>query len=290
VLQAESLEEPLAEIGARIVNTLVEIFAGMAQGQALFARYGFDGDLDLEKLNELAEALRRHDMRGPLDPETQREVMGLALRYIEPKHRLNLLDAALQRRILRARHTFKTYLPAESAEEVEFYDPEDVIHGASVRDNLFFGRLGFGADAGEKVAEIVRSALTRAGLDAAAYRLGLDTDVGPRGRYLPLRLRLMVPLAQALIKRPDILVLDLDGFLAASNDPAALVSRIVAHCREQTLFLLLTDPHLAADISEKVVFRGPAGLLPGTDEAESEADEDIALPPADGAERIEART
>ncbi|MDU0340610.1 ABC transporter ATP-binding protein/permease [Bosea rubneri] len=290
VLQAEALEEPLAEIGTRIVNTLFEIFAGMAHGQTLFARYGFDGDLDLEKLNELAEALRRHDMRGPLDPMTQREVMGLALRYIEPKHRLNLLDGALQRRILRARQTFKTYLPPESSEEVEFYDPDDVIHGASVRDNLFFGRLGFGADAGEKVAEIVRSALTRAGLDAAAYRLGLDTDVGPRGRHLPLRLRLMVPLAQALIKRPDILVLDLDGFLAVSNDPATLVSRIVAHCREQTLFVLLTDPQLAADISEKVVFRGPAGLVPGADEAESEGDEDTALPPVDGAERIEART
>lgn len=290
VLQAEALEEPLTEIGARIVNTLVEIFADMVQGQALFARYGFGGDLDIEKLNELAEALRRHDMRGPLDPETQREVMGLALRYIEPKHRLNLLDAALQRRILRARQTFKTYQPPESSEEVEFYDPNDVIHGASVRDNLFFGRLGFGADAGEKVAAIVRNALSRAGLDAAAYRLGLDTDVGPRGRHLPLRLRLMVPLAQALIKRPDILVLDLDGFLAAGSDPAGLVSRLIAHCREQTLFLLLTDPHLAADISEKLVFRGPAGQIPGEDEAEGEADELIAPPPQDGAGRIEART
>ncbi|WP_332683888.1 ABC transporter ATP-binding protein/permease [Bosea sp. (in: a-proteobacteria)] len=292
VLQAESLEEPLAEIGGRIVGTLVEIFAGMPHGHALFARYNFGGDLDLEKLNELAEALHKHDMRGPLDPETQRETMALALGYIEPKHRLNLLDAALQRRILRARQTFKTYLPGESAEEVEFYDPTDVIHGASVRDNLFFGRLGFGiADPGEKVAEIVRTALSRAGLDGAAYRLGLDTDVGPRGRHLPLRLRLMVPLAQALIKRPDILVLDLDGFLAVGSDPAGLVARLMAHCRDQTLFLLLTDDTLAADIPEKVVFRGPAGRLPGEDEAEAEAEEeDTAPPPGAGAERIEART
>jgi len=307
VLQAESLEEPLAEIGARIVGTLVEIFAGMAQGHNLFERYGFGGDLDLEKLNELAEALRRHDMRGPLDPETQREMIGLALRYIEPKHRLNLLDVALRRRILRARQTFKIYLPAESAEEIEFYDPDDVIHGASVRDNLFFGRLGFGvADPGRKVAEIVRAALSRAGLDAAAYRLGLDTDVGPRGRYLPLRLRLMVPLAQALIKRPEIMVLDLDGFLAASPDPAGLVARITGHCADRTLFLLLTDPALAADIEERVVFRGPAGRHSDDEQAENEgdedltdedlakedlADEDVALPPArNGAGRTEART
>lgn len=293
VLQAEALEEPLTEIGGRIASTLVEIFAGLPQGHMLFERYAFGGGIDLEKLDELAEALRRHDRRGPLDPATQREMIALALGYIEPKHRLNLLDLALQRRILRARQTFKTYLPGESAEEVEFYDPADVIHGASVRDNLFFGRIGFGiADAGRKVAEIVRAVLSRAGLDAAAYRLGLNTDVGLRGRHLPLRLRLMVPLAQALIKRPDILVLDLDAFIAASPNPAGLIRRIAGHCEEKTLFLLLTDPALAADIPEKVVFHGAVGRIAGESELDEEAelDEDEALPPRNGAARIEART
>ena len=75
-----------------------------------------------------------------------RGLVALALGYIEPKHRLNLLDIALRRRVLRARHSFKTYLPGEKADEIEFYDPADVIHGASVRDNLLFGRIGFGMD------------------------------------------------------------------------------------------------------------------------------------------------
>jgi putative ABC transport system ATP-binding protein len=292
VLQAEALEEPLAEIGGRIASTLVEIFAGLPQGHTLFERYAFGGEIDLEKLGELAEALRRHDRRSPLDPTVQRELVALALGYIEPKHRLNLLDIALRRRVLRARHSFKTYLPGEKADEIEFYDPADVIHGASVRDNLLFGRIGFGVpDAGRKVAEIARAALSRAGLDSAAYRLGLNTDVGLRGRYLPLRLRLMVPLAQALIKRPDILVLDLDAFAVTCADPGGLVRRIANYCQDRTTFLLLTDQGLAADISEKIIFNGAVARVNSKGGASDEADEMLdELPPPNGAVPIEART
>lgn len=292
VLQAEALEEPLAEIGGRIAATLVEIFAGLPQGHTLFERYAFGGEVDLEKLGELAEALRRHDRRSPLDPSVQRELIALALGYVEPKHRLNLLDIALRRRVLRARHSFKTYLPGEKADEIEFYDPAGVIHGASVRDNLLFGRIGFGVpDAGRKVAEIARAALSRAGLDSAAYRLGLNTDVGPRGRYLPLRLRLMVPLAQTLIKRPDILVLDLDAFVVTCPDPRGLIRRIGDYCRDRTLFLLLTDQGLAADIPQKIVFNGAAARMIGAGGVVDEADEELdEAPPLNGAMPIEART
>lgn len=292
VLQAEALEEPLAEIGGRIAATLVEIFAGLPQGHTLFERYAFGGEVDLEKLGELSETLRRHDRRGPLDPLVQRELIALALGYVEPKHRLNLLDIALRRRVLRARHSFRTYLPGEKADEIEFYDPADVIHGASVRDNLLFGRIGFGvADAGRKVAEIARVALSRAGLDSTAYRLGLNTDVGLRGRYLPLRLRLMVPLAQALIKRPDILVLDFDAFLVTCPDPGGLIRRVASYCRDRTLFLLLTDQGLAADIPQRIVFNGAVARMNGAGGAGDEADElQDEAPLPDRTVPIEART
>lgn len=293
VLQAEALEEPLAEIGGRIVTTLVEVFSGMPQGHVLFERYGFGGGLDLERLNELSEELARHDMRGPLDPALQRELIGLALGYVEPKHRLGLLDPALRRRVLRARETFRVYLPGETAEEIEFYDPEGVIHGASVRDNVLFGRIGFGiADAGAKIGAIARAAIARAGLEGSAYRLGLNTDVGLRGRYMPMRLRQMVPIAQALIKRPDILVLDLDGFLASSPDPDGLVGNLLEHCARQTVFLLLTDASHAADIECEIVFDGAAGRLPGEDAVEESGGAETLppLPVPGGGLPMEART
>jgi putative ABC transport system ATP-binding protein len=262
ILTAEALIEPLVDVGSRIVATVVEIFAGLPQGHALFERYSFGANLAFERLSELAAILDKHDMRAPLDPETERDLVALALGYIEPKHRLNLLDDRLRQRVLRARASFKSHLPADARDDVAFYDPAMVMPGASLRDNLMFGRVGYGiSDARKKVASIVRGALSRAGLEGELYRIGLNTDAGMRGRHLPTRLKLAVPLAQALIKRPQIAVLDLSALLASASQPEAIVARLREHCAGMTLFLLLRSASFADGIAQRVVFNGPAGTI-----------------------------
>jgi putative ABC transport system ATP-binding protein len=291
LMQAEALIEPLVEVGGRIVSTVVEIFEGLPVGHALFERYTFGTTFDLERLNNLAAILSKHDMRTPLDPETERDLLALALGYIEPKHRLNLLDDALRRRLLRARASFKQHLPADAAADVDFYDPQRAVDGASIRDNLLFGRIGFGiADANRKVAEIMRTALSRGGLDAALYRVGLNTDCGIRGRFLPTRLKLAIPLAQALIKGPQIAVLDPSALLATTSRAADIIGRLREHCAGMTLFLLLGDASLAKDITPRVVFSGPSGMI---EDDEAEVDDrpegEAAAPPPAVSEGVEAR-
>ncbi|MCU4178288.1 ABC transporter ATP-binding protein/permease [Bosea sp. BH3] len=262
ILKAEALVEPLAEMGGRIVATVVEIFAGLPQGHALFERYSFGEHFDFERLNALAEILAKQDMRGPLDQETERDLVALALGYCEPKHRLNLIDERLERRILRARASFHRHLPADAAGDVDFYDPDKVMLGASVRDNLMFGRIGYGIpDASRKVEEIVLRALERSGLGEALYRLGLDTESGIRGRYLPARLRQAVPLVQALVKAPQIAVLDLTSLLAISEEPERIMHRLREYCADGTLFLLLGDANLVEDVPLRVAFHGPTGTV-----------------------------
>ena len=262
ILQAEALVEPLADVGSRIVATLVEIFEGLPQGHVLFERYNLSAAFDLDRLRALSAIIDKQDMQAPFDPETQRDLVALALGYVEPKHRLGLLDDALRRRILRARASFKTYLPADAAPDIDFYDPKRVIDGASLRDNLLFGRIGYGiADAKRKVGAIMRGALNRGGLDGDLFRLGLNTDSGLRGRHLPVRLKAALPLAQALVKRPDIVVLDPGALLGNCPDPAGLLAGLRRYCAKTTLVLLLTDPGLAADIRCRVVFDGATGLI-----------------------------
>ncbi len=290
ILKAESLIEPLVDVGSRIAATVVEIFAGLPQGHALFERYSFASGLDLDRLGELAVLLNKHDMRMPLDAVAERDLVALALGYIEPKHRLNLLDERLQRRILRARQSFKAHLPADAVEDVHFYDPDTVMLGASLRDNLMFGRIGHGiADANRKVAAIVRKALARAGLDGELYRIGLNTDCGIRGRFLPTRLKLAVPLAQALIKAPQVAVLDVGTFLATSAEPDQVLARLREHCASMTLFLLVGDASLVDGIPLRIVFNGPSGTIESED---GENAGDAAIAPSrrrNGVEQMEAR-
>ncbi|CAH1668561.1 hypothetical protein BOSEA31B_13295 [Hyphomicrobiales bacterium] len=262
ILQAEALVEPLTEMGGRIVATVVEIFAGLPQGHALFERYSFGETFDFERLNELAEVLAKHDMRSPLDQETQRDLVALALGYVEPKHRLNLIDGRLERRILRARESFRRHLPADAAADVDFYALDKVMLGASVRDNLMFGRIGYGIpDAGRKVTEIVLQVLERSGLGEALYRLGLDTESGIRGRYLPARLRQAVPLVEALVKAPQIAILDISTLLAISDAPEEIVARLRGYCAGMTLFLLAGDANLLGDVSLRIVFHDATGVV-----------------------------
>lgn len=290
ILKAEALIEPLAEMGGRIVATVVEIFAGLPQGHALFERYSFGAGLDFERLNELAGILAKHDMRVPLDLETERDLVALALGYIEPKHRLNLIDERLERRILRARASFHKHLPADAAADVDFYDPDKVMLGASVRDNLMFGRIGYGIpEAGRKVAEIVLQALERSGLGEALYRLGLDTESGIRGRYLPARLRHAVPLVQALVKAPQVAVLDLSALLAISDEPERIVTRLRGYCADMTLFLLMGDANLVDDVPLRVVFHGPTGTVEAGDAPEAANDAGGVPPRPADVRRMEAR-
>lgn len=290
ILNAESLVEPLLQVGQRIVATVVEIFAGLPQGHALFERYSFGADITFERLSELADILGKHDMRAPLDREVERDLVALALGYIEPKHRLNLLDDRLRLRILRARASFKAHLPADARDDVAFYDPDEVMTGASLRDNLMFGRIGYGvADAGKKVAGIVRAALSREGLEDELYRIGLNTDTGLRGRYLPARLKLAVPLAQALIKSPQIAVLDITALLGTAKDPAGVVARLREHCAGMTLFLLLSDVTLAADIVPKVAFQGSIGMVQLNETPDEEVETAVPPPAALASLQMEAR-
>ncbi len=262
ILQAEGLIAPLVNIGSRIVTTLVEVFAGLPPGHQLFERYAFSRAVDLERLGQLAEFINKNENRVAFDTKMQQELVALALGYIEPKHRLNLIDEAFSRRILRARISFRRFLPAPYEEDIAFYDADSIIYGATVRDNLLFGRVGFGiADASRKVAAIVESALARSGLDSEIYRLGLDVDTGARGRYVPARLRFAIPIARALIKNPCIYVIDASPLLATCDDPSALITRIRAHCAGKIMVLLLPDDKLAGQSDIVVKFDGSRATM-----------------------------
>src|SRR5205814_762118 len=65
----------------------------------------------------------------------------LAFPYIEARHRLGLIDADLEARLLAARQAFARSLPDDLKGAVEFYEGNRYIAAASVQDNMLFGRL-----------------------------------------------------------------------------------------------------------------------------------------------------
>lgn len=243
ILSAEALTEPLAEIGLSIAENGVEVFSELPSGHPLFERFSMIRASELEYYAELIEEHRSSPAGTPFADEAADKLIELALGYIEPRHRLGLVSPELTARILRARNSFKEYLPQNYAGEIEFYDPDRFMSAAPIRDNLLFGRVAQNiANAEERVAEFLQEALPQLGMERLVYSLGLDYDVGPRGQALFSAQRASVNLARALIRRPRTLILE-DAFKDfGDEDSAAILGRIAKRMQGATMFM--TGPNL----------------------------------------------
>ncbi len=257
IIGAEGLEAPLAEIGRNIAETTIETFAGLPPGHPLFERYALMQSGELDDFAEIIEKVHARDASTRMSRSDFDRLIGLALGYSEPRHRLSLVDPALEQRVLRARGSFMRYLPQDYTDEIEFYSPDRYIHAAAVRDNLLFGRVTYGvANSEQKVAEVLKTTMTELGLIETVYRLGLDYDVGPGGKLLFAPQRVAVNLARCLVRRPDILVVDggLSDFSAAET--TAIVANLRKAMQAKTLIMAFTDRDAAEGFDRVIVFDG----------------------------------
>lgn len=207
-LEAEGLSDALVDIGLAFAGLLTEIFAGIRAGDPLFARLSVIAPEDMPRYADIVARWRR--ARPGSEAVVDRErLMGLALAYVEPRHRLGLLTPEFEERVLRARAAFNRLLPASLRPAVAFYDPERVCPAASLKENLLFGHLVSDMPhAEERVGAVLRQVISDGGFEKDVYRLGLDQMVGPDTGLLGERQRAAVAIARCLVKRPSILIMD----------------------------------------------------------------------------------
>ncbi|MEH3145109.1 MAG: ABC transporter ATP-binding protein [Methylobacterium frigidaeris] len=231
VLEAEGLTRPLSEMGLAIARASAEIFSDLPDDHPLFEEFslfpaaerGFFEDLVARQPE--ATGWRR----GPAGQRDRARLIGLSLRYSEIRHRFGLIDDAFEERLVAARRTFASLLPASLRGAVEFYDPARVTAAASLEENLLFGRIAEDeAGAGARVRTLMQRVLAERGLERTVYRLGLASRVDPRaaesslatreGAFSPAE-RVAIDIARCLVRRPDLLVI---GFLLEERGPAEI--------------------------------------------------------------------
>jgi putative ABC transport system ATP-binding protein len=256
VLDSEGLIEALTEVGTRIASTMVEIFEGVSSDHFLFERFSFIAAEELPQFKEILSRSKPGRTSTP-PPSDAARLIGLALSYIEPRHRLGLVTPDLMARIVRARKALRDRLPAALALAVEFYDPARTCVAAPLRDNFLFGRIDQTvAGATERVMATLHQVLRSTGLEREVYRIGLGFPVGPGGRLLPPTQRLAVALARCLIKRPDILVLDELLGLFGEVEGRAILDRVRARMEGRTVIAAMRDAETAATMDACLSFTG----------------------------------
>jgi ABC-type multidrug transport system fused ATPase/permease subunit len=208
VLTRVGLIEDLVAAGKQVAETMVELFADLPPDHEFFEQFSFIGANDLP---EFAAILGRIGDAGTaaLANQDRAKLLSLPFKLIPARHRLDVLDETMQQRLVEARKVFRASLSPKVQQQIEFFDPECYNSSASVQDNILFGKIAYGeADAPVRVPAVLAEVIEALSLRPTVINVGLDYHVGTGGSRLSLAQRQKAAIARAVLKRPDLLILN----------------------------------------------------------------------------------
>jgi putative ABC transport system ATP-binding protein len=259
-LRKAEVEDLLVEKGVEMADTTIGLFQDLPPDHELFNQLTF---MDGERLPRYQGLLRKikQSGRASLDDDERYAMVELMFDYIEPQHRMGLVDDDLRARMLKARKLFKQDLPEDLKGSVSFYDPDNYNAAASVQDNLLMGRVSYGiARAEQRVGDAVSGLLAEMGLMDEVLGIGLEFDVGSGGRRLSSAQRQKVGLGRALIKQPDLLVLNRPVNALDARQQAGVVENVMKFIEAQdkvtAVVWVLSSPSLSSYFDTVCVFDG----------------------------------
>lgn len=229
VLDRTGLTDDFVTIGLRVAETMVELFADLPPNHEFFQQYSFISAEELPDYRQIIDQAARGTQ--PSD-ESRLRLLSLPFMLITERHRLGLIDGPMQERILAARHAFAEGLPPELEDSIAFFDEEKYNPAATIQDNILFGKLAHGQAYGaRKIGALVREVVESLGLRDTVIEIGLRASVGIGGSRLSIPQRQKLALGRAVLKRPDILIV---------NEAAEVFDQ---RTQEQILENLLAERH-----------------------------------------------
>ncbi len=249
------LAEDILAMGRQIAETMVELFADLPPGHPFFEQFSFIGAEDLPDFRALLTLIGKSGF-GALNAAQRAKLMKLAFPYIEARHRLGLIDEAMEQRLCEARKRFAGELTPSLRARIEFYDRGRYNAAASLQDNILFGRLVYGqAQAAAKVGRLVAEVLDQHHMRPAVLAVGLDFQVGIAGKRLTAAQRQKVGLGRALVKNPQFLVLNEAINLLDNQAQLRLVERVREASKGRALLWVLHRADLARKFDRVLVLK-----------------------------------
>ncbi|HJU19598.1 MAG TPA: ATP-binding cassette domain-containing protein, partial [Stellaceae bacterium] len=253
VLDKLGLTQDLVEAGREVAETMVELFSDLSPEHEFFEQFSFIGAGDLPVFAEILARIGRGGTRD-LARADRAKLLSLPFKLIPARHRLDVLDTAMQTRLLEARRAIRTELPAEARQQIEFFDAGRYNRAATVQDNILFGKIAYGvADAVTRVPQILAEIIDALALRQTILETGLDHDLGPSGSRLSPAQRQKAAIARAVLKRPDLLILNEATSALDGQAQAAVMKGLQQELAGRSILWVLQRPSLARNFDRVLV-------------------------------------
>jgi ABC-type multidrug transport system fused ATPase/permease subunit len=264
VLESCDLLEPLLQSGHSVARTMLELFSDLAPEHEFFEQFSF---IKAEELGDYKELLGRidPDNLSVLEGLDRHRLLSLTFQLIPARHRLGVLDEAMQAHILKARAAFARDLPEDLVEAIEFFDVERYNTAATLQDNVLFGKLAFGqAQAESRVGGLISEVIEKLDLYDTVVEVGLDFQVGIGGTRLSTAQRQKLAIARAVLKRPDVFILSEATSALDGASQSKVAANLLSEFEGRGLIWILHRPSQSSLFDNVLVMQGGRIVESGT--------------------------
>jgi ABC-type dipeptide/oligopeptide/nickel transport system ATPase subunit len=264
VLESCDLLEPLLQSGHSVARTMLELFSDLAPEHEFFEQFSF---IKAEELGDYKELLGRidPDNLSVLEGLDRHRLLSLTFQLIPARHRLGVLDEAMQAHILKARAAFARDLPEDLVEAIEFFDVERYNTAATLQDNVLFGKLAFGqAQAESRVGGLISEVIEKLDLYDTVVEVGLDFQVGIGGTRLSTAQRQKLAIARAVLKRPDVFILSEATSALDGASQSKVAANLMSEFEGRGLIWILHRPSQSSLFDNVLVMQGGRIVESGT--------------------------
>jgi putative ABC transport system ATP-binding protein len=255
VLDGTGLTERFLQVGYQLAATVVELFADLPPDHELFQQFSFVSADELPEVQALLQRADRANLQA-LPPADRTRLISLPFMLVPARHRLGLLDADFQGKILQAREAFARDLPDDLTGAVEFFQIDRYNRAANLQDNILFGKIAYGqARAGERVGGLVGEVIQELQLRDVVSRVGLEYHVGIAGSRLSSAQRQKLAHARAILKRPDVLILFESTVSLDSVSQARIMDGVLGEFEGRSVIWCVHRPDMAQKFDNVLVMR-----------------------------------